>query len=430
MPLNTNKAAALTQIFGSGSSPEKTLATAMWNTCQAHFNTADEPYFLPWHRMYLCYFEQIIRAVLKDPTFSLPYWNYSVPAGYPIPKEFRMSGDPLWGSLFRPDRKSVVNAGQPIFNGVPGGIASDLSTAPAMGQTSYLPVGVVQGFNATLNSGLHGNVHVYVGNNVGMGKIPWAANDPIFWMHHCNIDRIWVSWNNAGHANPNTAAWQNKSFVFAGPDGKEVKPVVKDYTNTKKCDYTYDQLISSPIHIATAPKALAAAAAAAPAVTVATSQSGPVSLSAAAPVRVNLQAAAAPSLAPGAGAPAAASPLSAKLSALPENRRLYLVLNGIKADDQPEAVYRVYLDLPGDGAPWDPVNSHYVGTFNFFAAVPHGEDHANYGTRSVSFDITEIAANLDAKGLLKTQPAVTIVPSNEPAANAKPVVGDISFVEQ
>jgi tyrosinase len=421
VPTNTNKAAALTQIFGSGSSPQKSLATLMWDTCQAHFNPADEPYFLPWHRMYVCYFEEIIRAVLHDPKFSLPYWNYSVRAGYPLPKEFRMQGDPLWGSLFRPDRNPTSNAGQPIF--AAGGSASDLSTAPAMAQNSYLPSGAVSGFNQTLDFGLHGNVHVFVGNNVGMGQIPWAANDPVFWMHHCNIDRIWMSWNNAGHANPTTAAWLNKVFVFAGPDGKGVKAIVKDYTNTKKCDYKYDQLIGSALHVAAAE--VATAAAAAPAVTVARTQGGPVALGAG-PVRVNLQAAASPA----AGAASAASPLSAKLSALPENRRLYLVINNFKADTQPETLFRVYLDLPGD-APSDPVNSHYVGSFNFFAAVPHGDDHDHADmARSISFDITDVAADLDARGLLKAEHAVTIVPSKPPAPDAKPVVGDISFVEQ
>jgi tyrosinase len=433
VPTNTTKAAALTAIFGSGSSPQKALATLMWNTCQAHFNSANEPFFLPWHRMFVCYFEEILRALLKDPKFSLPYWNYSVAAGYPLPKEFRMQGDPLWGPLFRPNRRPIVNAGQPIFN--PNGTPSDLSTAPAMAQTSYLPVGAAQGFNQTLDFGLHGTVHVDVGNGQGMGSVPWAANDPIFWMHHCNIDRIWASWNNAGHANPTAAtmpSWPIQVFVFAGPDGKEVKAVVKDYTNTKKCDYTYDQFVSSPILVAAAPNApkLAAAAAVAPTVALAKSQSGPIALSSAAPVKVNLQAAASPAAAAPA-ATAAASPLSAKLATLPEDHKLYLVLSDIKADDQPEALYRVYLDLPGDGAPSDPVNSHYVGTFNFFAAVPHGDDHAGHNmSRSTSFDITDVAAALDARGLLKGQPVVTIVPSNEPAANAKPVVGDISFVEQ
>lgn len=422
VPTNTTKAAALTQIFGSNPSPNKSLATAMWNTCQAHFNPADEPYFLPWHRMYVCYFEEIIRAVLKDPKFTLPYWNYTVPAGYAVPKEFRMQNDPLWGPLFRPNRNPTSNAGQPIF--AAGGSASDLSPAPAMAESQYLPSGAVSGFNQTLDFGLHGNVHVFTGNGLGMGQIPWAANDPVFWMHHCNIDRIWVSWNNAGHVNPNTAAWQNKVFVFAGPDGKGVKAVVKDYTNTKKCDYQYDQLIGTTKLVASITESLVPLAAAAP-VTVAKTESGPVTLGAA-PVRLNLRpvAPAAPS------APPTESPLAGRISALPENHRLYLVINDFKADAQPETLYRVYLDLP-DNPPSDPLNSHYVGSFNFFAAVPHGDDHDHMEmARSISFDITDIAADLSARGLLKTEHAVSIVPGRAPAADAKPVVGGISFVEQ
>ena len=27
-----------------------------------------------------------------------------------------------------------------------------------------------------------------------MGSIPQAVNDPVFWMHHANVDRIWVLW--------------------------------------------------------------------------------------------------------------------------------------------------------------------------------------------------------------------------------------------
>src|SRR3954469_23052608 len=60
VPSNTTKAAQIAAIFGPNPSPNKTLATAMWNTCQAHFNAADEQYFLPWHRMYVCFLEEII----------------------------------------------------------------------------------------------------------------------------------------------------------------------------------------------------------------------------------------------------------------------------------------------------------------------------------------------------------------------------------
>jgi hypothetical protein len=160
-------------------------------------------------------------------------------------------------------------------------------------------------------------------------------------------------------------------------------------------------------------------------VSVAKSSSGPVALGAT-PVRVNLAAVASPSPA----AAPAASPLAGRLSALPDDHRLYLVITDFKAAAQPETLYRVYLDLP-DTAPSDPLNSNYVGSFNFFAAVPHGEDHEHGEVaRSISFDITDIAADLDAKGQLKAAHTVTIVPAKAPFAEAKAVIGDISFVEQ
>ena len=77
-----------------------------------------------------------------------------------------------------------------------------LSPVPSLQITHYDPQGVAQGFNDFLDSDLHGHIHVTVGNTRGMGRVPWAANDPIFWLHHCNIDRLWASWNRAGRPQP------------------------------------------------------------------------------------------------------------------------------------------------------------------------------------------------------------------------------------
>jgi tyrosinase len=41
-------------------------------------------------------------------------------------------------------------------------------------------------------SQMHNGVHVWVGGM--MGSVPPAPNDPVFWLHHCNIDRIWALW--------------------------------------------------------------------------------------------------------------------------------------------------------------------------------------------------------------------------------------------
>lgn len=456
VPTNTTKAQQISQIFGPNPSPKKTLATQMWDTCQGHFNPpVQEPYFCPWHRMYLCFFEAIIRKVLNDNTFSLPYWNYSVASGYPLPQEFRMQNDPVWGPLYRPDRRPEVNNGQPIFTN--RGVAADLNPQTALNQANYLPTGsAVPGFNRELDQGVHGNVHVFVGNNVGMGRVPWAANDPIFWMHHCNIDRIWASWNNSGHTNPTTAAWSNKTFTFASAAGTAITGTVKDYTNTTKCQYKYDALIGAPVLVQIPPiilkelpkkgpgpvikgplvKGPIAAEKAGPAplagpaaqatTLAAPAAQGPVELGAG-PVRVNLRSSLPTPMAGGPSGPL----LSTRLDALPEQRRLYLVLSNLRAAAPPETLFRVYLDLP-EGTPDDPINSHYVGSFNFFEAVPHGEDHAAHaaGSNPRSFDITMVASNLKARGALKPEHTVTIVPAGQPAENAKAVVGDIAFIEQ
>ncbi|QSS48849.1 photo-regulated tyrosinase [Histoplasma capsulatum var. duboisii H88] len=43
---------------------------------------------------------------------------------------------------------------------------------------------------------IHNNVHGWVGGNYTghMSEIPVATFDPLFWLHHCNIDRMWAIW--------------------------------------------------------------------------------------------------------------------------------------------------------------------------------------------------------------------------------------------
>ena len=55
--------------------------------------------------------------------------------------------------------------------------------------------------NGTFNTfapaleGVHNSGHVWVGGS--MGSIPTAPTDPVFWMHHAEIDRIWAEWQAA-----------------------------------------------------------------------------------------------------------------------------------------------------------------------------------------------------------------------------------------
>ncbi|NJO12151.1 MAG: tyrosinase family protein [Gammaproteobacteria bacterium] len=97
----------LNRVFGTGSSPAKTLANELWTTCQAHLPQSDPHMFLPWHRMYLLAFEEIVRSVLADADFTLPYWDYTTPGNRALPVQFRTMNDPKFGSLYRENRQQA-----------------------------------------------------------------------------------------------------------------------------------------------------------------------------------------------------------------------------------------------------------------------------------------------------------------------------------
>lgn len=55
--------------------------------------------------------------------------------------------------------------------------------------------------NATFNAiagpleGIHNSGHVWVGGS--MQSVVAAPADPVFWMHHAEIDRVWPAWQTA-----------------------------------------------------------------------------------------------------------------------------------------------------------------------------------------------------------------------------------------
>jgi hypothetical protein len=68
--------------------------------------------FLPWHRAYIYWFEQIIRDKSGDPKLTLPYWNYTSgnEGDRKLPAEFRDMKSSLWD----PARNKSINDGDPM----------------------------------------------------------------------------------------------------------------------------------------------------------------------------------------------------------------------------------------------------------------------------------------------------------------------------
>ncbi len=111
------------------------------------------------------------------------------------------------------------------------------------------------------------------------------------------------------------------------------------------------------------------------------------------------------------------------------------MLRGLRADVQPGVIYHVYLDLPEGTVPKKDDPQH-VGMLNFFG-TPHHHTRAsaspvpnNLTPRFVSTDVTSVAQALAAQNALTQTPSVSIVPWGKPAEAAKPVIGEITLVQQ
>jgi hypothetical protein len=79
-----------------------------------------------------------------------------------------------------------------------------------------------------------------------------AARDPIFWLHHSNIDRLWQMWLDLdpAHKNPTNNAWLKTAFTFAAPGGGTKSWNVSDVLDTTELGYQYDTVAPPRVLVA------------------------------------------------------------------------------------------------------------------------------------------------------------------------------------
>lgn len=223
-----------------------------WNSCN-HGSF----FFFPWHRMYLYYFEQILRQASGDSSLVLPYWNYSdFPDQRSLPEPFRdqLLPDGSINPLYVEQRGAGINEGTTALS------AAEVSYNAAFRLTNFfhttdggLSFGGLEVASPThgglgegaLESRPHDQVHLVVGGSNGwMRQVALSARDPIFWLHHANIDRLWERWLALGgvRANPiNISDWRNYPFKFFNQEGTPVTLEGIDIVNTvQQLNYRYD----------------------------------------------------------------------------------------------------------------------------------------------------------------------------------------------
>jgi len=97
-------------------------------------------------------------------------------------------------------------------------------------------------FSLRLDNSPHGVIHTSVGGFGGtLSRGGRSANDPIFWAHHGNVDRLWNRWlDQPGRQNLTNAAFLNRAFTFVGVDGNDVSIKVADLLDQTTLGYRYD----------------------------------------------------------------------------------------------------------------------------------------------------------------------------------------------
>ena len=194
-------------------SPTNPETDPNWYPGWAHLG----PAFFPWHRQYLFEFERDLQSVSGgDKTITIPYWDWTDSSSLPFTTDFLGSD----GEQTNTEQPGKVVDGPFAFDG-PNHWTITIKDDPA--DPSYLERGLgrrtdalhlptleqiqismfisaydsapwkfsSRGFRRVVEINFHNLVHRWVnGTMVTMA----SPNDPVFWLHHANIDRLWGIW--------------------------------------------------------------------------------------------------------------------------------------------------------------------------------------------------------------------------------------------
>lgn len=341
--------------------PADGIAPTVWGTCQ-HSDPEQGParanlHFLTWHRMYLHFFERVVRKASGDPTFTWPYWDYYAEAGpggkgVALPTLVRGSGT---GPMYDQWRTPGLNENTSAIN------PNAASAVQAFKYTDF------HSFSFQLEMQPHGNMHCAAGFGCqapDMGIVPVAGLDPVFYMHHANIDRLWQCWlMRKSNGQPITLAWAKanlgmdpswftQSFTFADENGNKATMVVQDLF-TGAIDNDYD-------------KEKDCVPGAGPVVVLGAERRKPTpSLKSAAPLSLKGNAVSV-DLAP---TPALTTP-QLRESVKAEPGRVLLILQDIQITGSPGVTYDIMIHKKGA-----PNNAAYVATLSYFGVLGATHSH-------------------------------------------------------
>jgi len=235
------------------------------------------PIFASWHRLMLRTLEQLMQQVLNDTNFGLPYWDWAADgqlsnsaqlasrlwnndcmgSAASAPGAFTLAAFPVRlasnnaGMLVQVNRALQRTRGVGVSGISNPSLPKKASTAAALATLPYDTApwnrnssgfrNRVEGWNPA--NDLHNLVHIWVGGDMLPASSP---NDPVFYLNHCNVDRIWEAWmarNGRTFLPTNTTSGAPVGFRLNDPIQSPFGPAVTSaqVLNVSGA-YTYDTL--------------------------------------------------------------------------------------------------------------------------------------------------------------------------------------------
>lgn len=193
--------------------------------------------FLPWHRLQLLHLERIIAKLTGHETFAMPYWDW---------QEDRFL--PSW----------ITDSASPLYERNRARGVAELDFATARWATSEYSANLASDDFATfcgrspegagmVDAYAHNHIHQLVG---GLMKNPATATaDPMFWLHHCNIDRVWATWQSTRDRSVYPAEWLAAPLTgYVDADGQAAAAQSAASTlDTAALGYGFERLYPFPV---------------------------------------------------------------------------------------------------------------------------------------------------------------------------------------
>lgn len=247
--------------------------------------------FLSWHRPYMLALEQILfeignniantftgtdktKYVAAAQLLRFPYWDWAAADTQShLPSIVKQStvvvtaptgqktiNNPLYSYNFKSGENSVFsspyNTLSRTIRGASRSLVDNESTADLNMQSGfqtrrsqiYNTLMVTSSFNDFQSNleGVHNDIHVEIGDNNGhMSYLTFSAFDPIFWLHHQNIDRLYAIWQ---AANPGLGIQPGPgvpTFARPNPSQDNVKTPLYPFTNSSGATWTSEAVATA-----------------------------------------------------------------------------------------------------------------------------------------------------------------------------------------